>query len=72
MPEKYSDAEILKYILHALQSENKMNPNNNSYIDELVYIYDTHPIANFNRDREIVYLRMLQSVNKLRADPKDD
>ncbi|KAM3129347.1 hypothetical protein pb186bvf_018563 [Paramecium bursaria] len=67
LPKKFSEQEILVYIHNALQKENPDYLNGNS-LDELVYIYDIHPVKEINLQRQENYIKLLKVSQELKKD----
>ncbi|CAD8074690.1 unnamed protein product [Paramecium sonneborni] len=69
IPKKFNELELQQYIQNAISSKYK-NKIGDKFIEEIVYIYDIHPIKVLNEKRKDTYLKILQIVNQLKIETK--
>ncbi|CAD8158490.1 unnamed protein product [Paramecium octaurelia] len=69
IPKKFNEQELQLYIQNAIASKYK-DKIGGKFIEEIVYIYDIHPIKVLNEKRKETYLKSLQIVNELKVNPK--
>ncbi|CAD8074662.1 unnamed protein product [Paramecium sonneborni] len=69
IPKKFNELELQQQMQNAISSYYKEKIGE-KIIDEIVYIYDIHPIKVLNEKRKDTYLQILQIVNQLQIETK--